>query len=89
MRKRGSAFPLIDTGVMFSSLNYQNTSSRETIVRLPYAGEKRNIDVPSYQQNGTRYIPARPILVKTTKLVNRLRKIMLDYVIRIISDKDY
>lgn len=89
MKKRGSAFPLIDSGVMFNSIEADKTDTKEIVVRIPYGSEKRNPDIPRYHQYGTKYIPARPMLKKTPQLVARMTKIMLDYVLKIIADKDY
>ena len=89
MKKTGSAFPLIDSGVMFSSIETDRTDLKEITLRIPYGSRKRNPDIPRYHQYGTKYIPARPMLKKTPMLVARMSKLMLDYVLKIISDKDY
>ena len=88
LRKGGTTIALIDTGTMFSSMITDQTAPTEIRLRVPYGGERRNPDVPKYQQYGTRNIPARPMLKKTPRLIARLTKVMLDYIYKLIAYKE-
>jgi len=88
LRKGGTTVALIDTGTMFGSLRADQTAPTEIRLSVPYGGEKRDPNVPRYQQYGTRHIPARPMLKKTARLKGRIIKVMLEYIYKLIAYKE-
>ena len=88
LRKGGTTVSLIDTGTMFGSLTSDRIAPTEIRIRIPYGGEKRDPNVPKYQQYGTRRIPARPMLKKTPRLIARLSNTVLDYIYKLIAYKE-
>lgn len=88
MRKGGTGIALIDTSTMFNSLTADRDAPTEIKLRIPYGGEKRDPSIPRYHQEGTKRIPARPMLKKTPRLIARLSNTMLDYIYKLIAYKE-
>ena len=73
---------------MFNSLTADRDAPTEIRLHIPYGGAKRDPNVPRYHQEGTRRIPARPMLKKTPRLIARLSNTMLDYIYKLIAYKE-
>lgn len=68
VRRKGSAFILIDSGAMFASLALELRGENAVRVSVPYGGANHDPQVPGYHQRGTARMPQRKIIANTPAL---------------------
>jgi len=80
IKRKGHAFPLVETGNMYNSLNYRREEKNALSINVPLGGRNNNPDVPAYHQYGTRRMPQRKILVASEKMAKRLQRVLSEYI---------